>query len=279
MRWKQFLTPVRSINSEEAQQLIQADSEIELLDVRQPGEYHDAHIPGAKLIPLPKLGDNLEQLDKNRTCIVYCAIGGRSRVAAQQLAGYGFTDVINLSGGIKGWDGHTAAGDQDQGMELFTELSSVEDVLKIAYSLEDGLKDFYLTMKEQVVHPETKSLFEKLSHIEDLHKDRLFEEYKKVSGDDDRDGFEKSVATQCMEGGLTTSEYMGRFSVTPDTLDEIISIAMSIEAQALDLYTRGARITKTPESKTALKRIADEEKQHLERLGILMDSILEENHG
>jgi rhodanese-related sulfurtransferase len=42
-----------------------------LLDVRQPGEYEAEHIPGAKLIPLPGLKDQLSQLDKEKPVLVY----------------------------------------------------------------------------------------------------------------------------------------------------------------------------------------------------------------
>jgi rhodanese-related sulfurtransferase len=41
--------------------------------VRQPGEYALAHLPGAKLIPLPQLADSLEDLDAAKPIIVYCA--------------------------------------------------------------------------------------------------------------------------------------------------------------------------------------------------------------
>ncbi len=71
MRWKQFFSPVESLNSEEAQELIKKDHSIELLDVRQPGEYKQGHLAGAKLIPLPSLGDSLDQLDPNTPVIVY----------------------------------------------------------------------------------------------------------------------------------------------------------------------------------------------------------------
>jgi rhodanese-related sulfurtransferase len=42
-----------------------------LLDVRQPGEYEGEHIPGAKLIPLPGLKDQLSELDKQKPVLVY----------------------------------------------------------------------------------------------------------------------------------------------------------------------------------------------------------------
>ncbi len=72
MRWKQFFTPVQSLNSEKAQELLKESSEeIEILDVRQPSEYQAGHIAGAKLIPLPILGDSLDELDRDKPILVY----------------------------------------------------------------------------------------------------------------------------------------------------------------------------------------------------------------
>jgi rhodanese-related sulfurtransferase len=73
MRWKQFFTPVKSLNCHEAKTLMQGKSvdEYTLLDVRQPGEYASEHIPGAKLIPLPELTDRLDEIDPQKPTIVY----------------------------------------------------------------------------------------------------------------------------------------------------------------------------------------------------------------
>jgi rhodanese-related sulfurtransferase len=73
MRWKQFFTPVESISPEQGKKLI-ADRGIEsltILDVRQPNEYSKSHIPGAKLIPLPELGNRLAELNAGKTTLVY----------------------------------------------------------------------------------------------------------------------------------------------------------------------------------------------------------------
>ena len=92
MRWKQFFTPVKSIKTEQARELVSAKSSegLTIVDVRQPAEYEAGHIPGAKLIPLPELMERLDEIDSNKSIMVYCAIGGRSRVAAQMLAGKGY---------------------------------------------------------------------------------------------------------------------------------------------------------------------------------------------
>jgi len=73
MRWKQFLTPVVSMDTEEAKAYMAEHEEgtFTLLDVRQPGEYENSRIPGATLIPLPELADRLGELDPDKPVIPY----------------------------------------------------------------------------------------------------------------------------------------------------------------------------------------------------------------
>lgn len=275
MRWKQFFTPVQSMNADGVRAYL-ADrglQDVTILDVRQPGEYATGHIPGAKLVPLPVLTDFLDEIDPLKPVLVYCAIGGRSLVAAQALSGKGFGQVINLSGGFKAWNGLTAFGVEELGVDLFVELESVEQILGTAYSLEDGLQDFYLKMLDKVDDEKVKSVFRLLADIEIKHKDRLFAEYKRVTGKDDRGIFECAVVIPLMEGGLTTEEYMDRFQPDLSSSVEVISMAMSIEAQALDLYARAAAWMENSENRAVLEQIASEEQTHLARLGQLLDEV------
>ena len=73
MRWKQFLTPVASMDTEDAKAYMAEHEEgtFTLLDVRQPGEYENSRIPGAKLMPLPELADRLGELDPDKPVIPY----------------------------------------------------------------------------------------------------------------------------------------------------------------------------------------------------------------
>ena len=76
---------------------------------------------------------------------------------------------------------------------------------------------------------------------------------------------------KAVEGGLTTDEYMQMFRPDLESAVDVISLAMSIEAQALDLYTRAAGRSENQRSQGALKKIAEEERVHLKQLGALMD--------
>lgn len=188
------------------------------------------------------------------------------------LSGKGFDNVINLAGGIKAWDGHVAVGGEDLGLELLTGEESIEETLVAAYSLEAGLRDFYLSMIAKMQQADVKSLFQKLSDIEMLHQNRIFDEYLRVSGKSvSREDFDKDIVIEAVEGGLTTDEYIGMFHPDLASAVDVISLAMSIEAQALDMYTRASERSTDARSKEALQRIAEEERGHLEQLGKLMD--------
>jgi len=61
------------MNTEEAKKLLKEHelTDIQILDVRQPSEYRDGHIAGAILIPLPKLSDSYDLLEKDKPLLVY----------------------------------------------------------------------------------------------------------------------------------------------------------------------------------------------------------------
>ena len=73
MRWKDLFSPIMHMDAKQVESYIESKPEgtYTLLDVRQPGEYEKAHIPGSKLIPLPQLLNRLSELDPEKPVIVY----------------------------------------------------------------------------------------------------------------------------------------------------------------------------------------------------------------
>jgi rhodanese-related sulfurtransferase/rubrerythrin len=276
MQWKQFFTPVQSMDTGTAAKYMEDNppGTYTLLDVRQPKEYESSHIAGAKLIPVGELDHRLDELDPEKPAIVYCAIGGRSRIAAQMLSGKGFREVYNMSGGIRAWNDKTAVGPEDLGLHLFSGSETPAETLTVAYGLEQGLREFYLAMQERVRAEEAKTLFSQLADIEILHQNQLLKLYQEITGaGKTREEFEKEVVAQAMEGGLSTGDYLGLYRPDPDSVTEILSLAMAIEAQALDLYQRAAERAGDETSRLALLQIAKEERGHLAQLGRLMDGM------
>lgn len=275
MRWKQFLTPVESVDVQKAQEIINKTpaQEVNIVDVRQPKEYEQGHIPGSKLLPITELKSRLGELDPEKPALVYCAVGGRSRVAAQMLAGQGYKSVYNLKGGFKAWNGEAAVGPEKYGLELFTGSESLKDLIVVAYGLESGLLELYESMQSKVDNQEVLELFQKLARIERTHKGRLFQEYQKLDHADiaDEKDFEQQIVIQALEGGLSTEEMMNRMQPAQDLVHKILDLAMSIEAQAWDLYQRAADRQQDKEGRLLLGQLVDEEKSHLLQLGRLLE--------
>jgi rhodanese-related sulfurtransferase len=93
-----------AITAPELKGRLDAGERLYLLDVRSSEEYaHDGRIAGSHLLPLPMLALRLDELPKDAPIVCICRSGNRSGVAAEQLARQGFTNVINLSGGMVGW--------------------------------------------------------------------------------------------------------------------------------------------------------------------------------
>lgn len=85
------------------QQLLAGEPDVQLVDVRQPGELASGTIAGAIEIPLTRLNERLASLDASKPTIVYCAGGFRSSIAASRMVAAGFSDVCDLLGGFGAW--------------------------------------------------------------------------------------------------------------------------------------------------------------------------------
>jgi adenylyltransferase/sulfurtransferase len=94
---------IREIQPSQLAQRLDGGEELEIIDVREPYEWQLGHIPGARLVPLDRIEEEIPRLDKRRETILYCKVGVRSMYAAQQLADAGVSDVRNLAGGILRW--------------------------------------------------------------------------------------------------------------------------------------------------------------------------------
>ena len=94
-----------SLNVEQFNEMLSADRDVVLLDVRTPGEVADGMIPGAVVIDFtaPDFADKISTLNKDKTYLVYCKVGGRSSRAIEQMKGVGFSKLYNLEGGYDAW--------------------------------------------------------------------------------------------------------------------------------------------------------------------------------
>lgn len=95
---------VEEINAiDAAARLASNQDSICLLDVREVMELQAASIEGALHIPMAETPARLDDIDRNKTIVVMCHLGGRSAQVAGFLVAQGYENVFNLSGGIDAW--------------------------------------------------------------------------------------------------------------------------------------------------------------------------------
>lgn len=102
---------IREVNVAQAQGLVGTAI---VLDVREPGEFAAGCLPGAINIPRGVLEFQIGnhpafQGKQNAEILVYCLSGGRSALAAESLQKLGYTGLVSLAGGFKGWQESGAA--------------------------------------------------------------------------------------------------------------------------------------------------------------------------
>ena len=99
---------IDNVTPREAFNLIQDNQnnpDFVIIDVRTPEEFAEEHIENAINIDFRSetFRDGLNQLDKNKTYLIYCRSGGRSRNALDIMAELNFREAYNMLGGINGW--------------------------------------------------------------------------------------------------------------------------------------------------------------------------------
>jgi len=276
MKWNATFSPIKSMTEAEAKSFMDTHStgSYQLVDVRQPGEYEEYHIPGATLVPLNVLTETGGDLNPEKPTIVYCRSGGRSQAAGQFLAGQGFKEVYDIGSNIASWLGIQVPGEVDLNLSLINPDAEFSDVWKIAYAMEEGLQRFYLALEAQETRDEYKQVFKQLAGFEDLHKERLQNGYNvDESTTGDLATFIQENPNLVETGDLSQMSPLQVVSQLTNLID-IFGLAMAIEAQSLDLYTRFSAQAAQAESKKLFQDLADEEKAHLNYLTKEMDKVL-----
>jgi len=95
------------ITATEAQQLIEEEPDLIVVDVRTEAEYAEGHLENAILIPSTEVESSVESIlpDKDAKILLYCRTDNRSGDAYTIMQGLGYTDLYDLEGGISAWQG------------------------------------------------------------------------------------------------------------------------------------------------------------------------------
>jgi rhodanese-related sulfurtransferase/rubrerythrin len=241
----------------------------QLIDVRQPEEYERFHLPGSILIPLPLLVESIKELDRASDLIIYCAVGGRSRLAAHFLARRGFNRVFHLQGGIEAWEHRTAASPPELHLQFMRGDESAIEAATIACRFETGIEQFYRAVFERSRIAEVRDLLEKLLRAEGSHKYKLLRLLESLGAEPEA----LCTPEGLMEGGLKIDDFLARNDYYLKSAHDCLELAVMIEIQALDLYLCMARACTDAAAKELFYRLGEEEKAHLTSLADLSAKI------
>jgi rhodanese-related sulfurtransferase/rubrerythrin len=273
-----FYQKVKSILPHEVRKIIKERraSDYCLLDVRQPSEYEQRHIPGAKLIPLAELQSKINTIQPNRMTIVYCRSGNRSRSAVGMLNGAGMDDVYNMEGGILAYNGMVAAGPPEAGVFCFPQNMTPKQLISMAWYIEDGSKNYVGTIKEMIQNIDIKDILTNLYEHKVAHKKTLENLYEKISGESVRDDFPTYVLKKppkiVMSGCVNVPDAV-HWSKDKDA-SEILDFMMALEANTFDLYLKLGREVTSERARSVFMSLSKEEAGHLDKLSSVFEKSL-----
>ena len=260
---------MRDITSEEfeAMQARTREKEYLLVDVRQPEEYRASHLPGATLIPLQDLPERIDELPQDRNIVFYCRSGIRSRAAAAVLAGMRQFkgDMLNLSGGIIGWQGVVLP--ERPRLHLFPPMDNQAESLLQAMSLERGAANIYETMLSQYADESWAGPLKEMASEETAHARLLYKAMQQCQ--EDLPAFEvlySKVPADLIEGGFSRENIeaeLARLGGKPCVV--VYELALAIEYAAYDLYRTLAQRFREDSVSEVFLSIAQAEKRHLRR--------------
>jgi len=180
-----------------------------------------------------------------------------------------------MEGGIRAWDGMVAYGAPEAGMAYFSPADSAEDIVGLAWSLEEGSKLYYQGVADLFPDDaEARKMFEGLVAAEKNHEEHLLETYESLTGARPdftrlREKFRESLGGAFMEGGIKVEEGLAwtRGKGVVDSLE----LAMSMEINAYDLYIKMSRAIEDEQARHIFKKLSEEEQVHLKKLAALLD--------
>jgi len=180
-----------------------------------------------------------------------------------------------MSGGIHAWHGLRATGAPDAGMAYLEPAKRPEELIALAWMLEEGSCRFYEEMGTKEKSPEEVALFQELRGDEEKHKSSLLKVYRGLSGKEPEPGFLRSLISpesgdDYLEGGIRLKEAL-EWSRGKD-LSHILEFSISLEVNAIDLYIKMERRVEGKEAKEVFLVLSNQERNHLKRLSTALEN-------
>lgn len=195
------------------------------------------------------------------------------------LATAGFKTVSSMEGGLKAWQGRTAAGPPEAGMSFFTAAADEGELVILAWLLEEGSRKFYSAVARMQTASEAAGLFSSLVKAEEHHQGMLQALYREITGREPGPDFPGGSpiaqgAADRMEGNVSVSEALA-WADGKETRD-LLELSMALETDSYDLYIKMSRTVPGENAKKVFARLVVEEKEHLARMAELLDKSVSE---
>ncbi|MBF0573757.1 MAG: hypothetical protein HQK69_08360 [Desulfamplus sp.] len=278
---------MKTISADKLREYIQKEHEKSyiLIDVRQPAEYEESHIPGSILLPLNEFEEQVEELPE-KNLIFYCRSGVRSKAAALTADFFNDAkkDIYTLEGGVLGWNGITV-----EGIPLFKTFDLDKDIYAIlldAINLEKGAFRFYdyilqnvdlnnlekLSSKnnDRAIEKDKTSINEVLKQARDGelgHAKLIYSNLKNIKTDTVTfENIYNALNGDILEGGASFDQVIKLIEKESNNkIIDILEIAISMEYRAFDLYrVMSERIDdENDKLKEAFYSLAQAEKAHM----------------
>lgn len=241
------------------------EDEYLLIDVRQPDEYSQGHIPGTVLIPLGEISERLQDLPVDKDVIVYCRSGKRSRAAALFISSRPHVagTIFNLTGGILAWNGHLLPATPN--LKVFDFNGSDQEVLHRAMDLERGADRFYTALHERYQSVPWATSLAELAGAEEAHARLIYQHW--AAGETSPAPFDQvyeQLAGDIVEGGYTCASLLSILEEQPlEPCRSVLEMALMVEYSAYDLSRNIAHRFQGHLMERVFNSIAEAEKEHM----------------
>lgn len=171
---------------------------------------------------------------------------------------------------MRAWDGLAATGAPDAGMSRFPEEAPVEELISLAWSLEEESRKFYTELPSLLSDQDAVGLFHDLVIAEEHHQSMLADLGRRLTNSAAGAAFSGTgTPGDVMEGGMKISDALNW--VRGKKLTDVLDLAISLETNSYDLYIKMGRRGSDAKAKELFSLLSAGEKEHLERLAGLLD--------
>ena len=272
MKLNSAVDEIKTLSPDEVKAILDEDKKGEflLLDVRQPMEYEEGHLPGSVLMPLDELESRRDELYRElysgRKTIMYCRSGKRSMAAAIALCDLGFKNLYILEGGLNNWGFKMLKGKTEKKPRVIGKAANIKDVLVIAMKMEKMAYDFYIAARDKAKFEAARIMFQQLAEVELSHMRRLFlrltGEIPESAGLSHIDHYLQQFDKESKNIDIEISAALMQVDEEVKSEVDVLDIAIEKEYMANDFYKRAASVVDDEDVRALLHGLAHDERGH-----------------